>query len=507
MLCVPSTIRILAYVSILADAFLIGQPILCKQSPQKSTFRSYSARLLDILQTFAIMPLDRTLAFCIRQQRKREKGFSIRTRLLICMCIVLMPLTVVCALCGIILRSILQPFRSNIIFKERAGENPLPDATNKLKICSLNVAMSEFETLNAAFQVAKPSDRVNDILFTVLRQDPDVICLQEVFDHRSVAKLCHSLNKKGYHVVAQVDTAFLFGFSSGLLIATKFPFASVHFRRFQSAQGLEILADKGFLLLEYHSQGALSNFRENLQIVCTHLQSGSSSFDLCTTRFAQLEQMRSFISPKSSCEKPVILIGDFNMFYDANVSKRSKNDNEFQKYADYVLNPCDIRCMKPFDHARNMCPLAAKFGWHHVALVHGQDAEINLPMYARGSTSDMSLDFVQESRLAIGNYLPGYNNPKHIGWRGRFLRVFDHSLSEFERGMALLLATEEKVFEEADSHFEQYIPRNYARCLDHIFHTGCGDGISWRAESFVPWGPRNGICTDHHLIVGCITAA
>ena len=513
MLCISSALRCFFICGVFFDLLIIGRPFLCKSGPQNSIYRSVVARCLNFLQKLCIYPIDRTLALCIRRYRKKKDrvGYFASFFILIACAPVSLPL----AFIGVIIRAILQPFRSRMLFRERSvniveGESAL-DGDVRYKICSLNIAMSEFDAMNAAFQVGPSSFRVNDVLFTVLRHNPDVVCLQEVFDPECVEVLSRAFAAKGFNVVAHTDSAFGMGISSGLLVATKYWPETLHFQKFASAKGMEILAKKGFLSLEHRIRTDLHSSACSFQIVCTHLQAGSTSLELCQARFAQLREIETFLEQKSKdnddreenghrCD---ILVGDFNMFFDKNIEP--KDCSVSSDYNHFFVDQHNERCLKGFDFARNMSLYADYASWNHVPVDKMNDDVWCFPAYSRGSTTDMGISYVRDSKEAIHSILHGkvdlsFESSAAFTTFARFVQLFGIILPSNRIGSSQTHC--QRILEQVDETFAQYIPRNYARCLDHIFYTKELPSVAWRAQTFVPWGPEYGICTDHHLLVG-----
>ena len=495
----------------------MGLPFRCKESPQRGVFRSFVARCLNYVHHLCIQPLDSIIAFTVRcylRPRSTSKLNLVFAMPIFFFAIVTFPI----ALIGVFLRIAIYPFRSNIVCRDRsiAFESSISDlqaqrsansAADEVRIVSVNVAMSEFETMNAAFQVPASKKRVNDIVISVLRHDPDVICLQEVFHSLCADAIASLLCDHGYFVAFQSDTAAPFSLSSGLLMASKVPFRNCTFEKFDRYVGLESLAAKGFLAFECNFDHNIPGLSSTLQLITTHLQSGSSTLDMCTTRFHQLSQIHRFIQEQKcadslsahsslmkSSTKSTIIAGDFNMFYDTDISECSENERvKNLDFNEFFVESQDIRCLKTNDHARNLHVYTTKRNWNHL------DCPVDAttlasPMYSRGSTIDMAARTVRNSLSFVSRALSEKTPTK----QGLSLKA------DFDEQYTQLLKCP-NVLSDIDSYLDRMIPRNANRSLDHIFLVDVPPNLSCHGRLLIPWGPHCGICSDHYVMIGTLS--
>jgi hypothetical protein len=151
-----------------------------------------------------------------------------------------------------------------------------------------------------------------------LQQDPDVVCLQEVFLQQMQDLYSSLFSRAGFIVIVPRDKGFSF-FPSGLLCLvkmTRFQVLSHRFEPFLSHDFVEIGANKGFQLLVLQSKvtGRL------VSLINTHMQSTTvmtvfeSKAGIQRILREQFDQMvNAFPAPcEYSVKTPTFVVGDFN---------------------------------------------------------------------------------------------------------------------------------------------------------------------------------------------------
>lgn len=174
--------------------------------------------------------------------------------------------------------------------------------------------------------------RIFKIAEKILEEDPDVLCLNEVFDIRDALYLVNALQKRYAHFVIHCGTRTL-GTTSGLFFATKFAVEDVSFTPFakDALYGLAKYAEKGFLSVKTKdSKGPIANF------ITTHLQHSDQaafpSYEEEMSRKKELECIMEHISPAEDA----ILAGDLNL-EDAEFVKTSAHIySQFNKTVSYL---------------------------------------------------------------------------------------------------------------------------------------------------------------------------
>ena len=177
-------------------------------------------------------------------------------------------------------------------------------------------------------------NKINNIINYISNSDSDVICLQEVFEPRSMWLIVNDYNvfkKYPYFLSGDMHNRFLIGENSGLLVLSKKPIIFHQFTPFMKSSCPDFYAAKGALYFSI----------DNYNFITTHLQSSN-----CSLACAQLK----FILNKSPFNSKVILLGDLNtsdpfttMGVDTNLQKHTHDsgcllDHIIPVYNDIVMN-------------------------------------------------------------------------------------------------------------------------------------------------------------------------
>jgi len=174
---------------------------------------------------------------------------------------------------------------------------------NKINIISWNIACLPSK-INF---ISNPKKRINAIIQILKNISPDIICLQEAFDHKVVNKIIENLPE--YHF-ALTPTTYSFMCYDGLLIASKFPIENTHFQSYGRGTGEECLVEKCILSASIY----LPFLKESILIHNTHLQSdGIFSFSRLDMKH-RIKQTK--IMTNQITKNPIalnILCGDFNI--------------------------------------------------------------------------------------------------------------------------------------------------------------------------------------------------
>lgn len=162
------------------------------------------------------------------------------------------------------------------------------------------------------FFVKHRRERVLSIAEYLVKQNADVICLQEAFDVEHRVFLAEKLKTHGYyaaygtHRMRKILFLKVFDATGGLLIFSKFPIRSSHFTsfsRYQNSALGEFLAQKGFL------ETMLETPRGLLRVVNTHLHEETPWF---IDKSIRLRQLRQLFDVMNGGDIPTILTGDLN---------------------------------------------------------------------------------------------------------------------------------------------------------------------------------------------------
>ncbi len=153
--------------------------------------------------------------------------------------------------------------------------------------------------------------RISKIIEKILNEDPDVLCLNELFDINDAIYLVGALQNRYAHFVIQCGTRTL-GINSGIFFATKFGIQNINFTSFpkEMSVGNTKYAEKGFLTLKtYDCNGPIA------KLILTHLQHSGEpehpTFKEEFTRKQQLYMVLQEIDPYT--DENVVLSGDLNL--------------------------------------------------------------------------------------------------------------------------------------------------------------------------------------------------
>ncbi|XP_056407576.1 sphingomyelin phosphodiesterase 5-like isoform X2 [Hyla sarda] len=163
-----------------------------------------------------------------------------------------------------------------------------------------------------------------DCLFEVsvdFPQDPDFICLQEVFDGRASRKLRRCLGSSYPYILYDVGPTgphccgFKF-FNSGLFLASRHPLLNAKYYIYPNGRGEDALASKGLLCVKVH----LGSTEQKQSIVgyinCTHLHAPESDAAIRCDQMSLILQWVSDFQAENSQDGELVafdvLCGDLN---------------------------------------------------------------------------------------------------------------------------------------------------------------------------------------------------
>ncbi|MBS0627104.1 MAG: endonuclease/exonuclease/phosphatase family protein [Verrucomicrobia bacterium] len=177
------------------------------------------------------------------------------------------------------------------------------------------------------------SDRVDRLIAQIEESDPDVLCLNEVFDIRDAHYIANALKNRYAHFIFQCGPRSI-GTNSGLFFATKFSVSDIQFKAFPKEMLVDTAkyCEKGVLLVDVKdSKGEIAT------IALTHAQHSDQvrhgSRQEKKARTDELEFIMESLARKTS----VVLTGDINM--DDDEMKEPDNIaiyNQFVKNTTYI---------------------------------------------------------------------------------------------------------------------------------------------------------------------------
>ena len=184
--------------------------------------------------------------------------------------------------------------------------------TKKIKIISFNIcAIPWWGNI-----FGDPINRIDKIIEFLEKKNPDIICLQEVFDKNIFFIIKTRLCKYNFYKPT-TQKNFL---DSGLLILSKTKIIQNDYDKFSDSCGEDRCSDKGFMYITTKILG------KNFTIINTHLNADAvfSTYRTCEEiRIKQIDQIiRKF---KDKLRHDTFLCGDFNIDFTTSTGKKIYN--------------------------------------------------------------------------------------------------------------------------------------------------------------------------------------
>ena len=151
--------------------------------------------------------------------------------------------------------------------------------------------------------------RLEELFCNILKNDYDVVCLQEVFNDNvtdRMNRIKKFANKNKFYLYCPTDIIFCKSFtSSGLCIMSKYPIVDSDFIKYRTKVCFpNVLSNCGFLSV------TVLNDNKRITIINLHLQSGVSKIQE-NIRYKQIDEIYEYINQQLPSEN-VIVTGDFN---------------------------------------------------------------------------------------------------------------------------------------------------------------------------------------------------
>jgi endonuclease/exonuclease/phosphatase family metal-dependent hydrolase len=212
--------------------------------------------------------------------------------------------------------------------------------------------------------------RASKIVQTLKHSDYDVLCLQEAFIKKIERRLRIDLQEQyPYFANLPVYKKLWKAVNSGIVVMSRYPIVYAQGIIYDAAVGIDRTGQKGALLVELEVNG------KAVQVVCTHLQSGSGkrSQAIRDRQYAQIYER--LLKPFERPGVPQILAGDLNTeqrdssrykrmlcslrMKDTNPQSQdcsydgalcelvSKSEHPYREYIDYVLYRTNQALMRP----------------------------------------------------------------------------------------------------------------------------------------------------------------
>jgi endonuclease/exonuclease/phosphatase family metal-dependent hydrolase len=175
---------------------------------------------------------------------------------------------------------------------------------NPLKVFTYNAFMLPWYASNSS-----QNERAKLIADYLLKEDFDVICLQEVFTRKSYKIITRKLNDKYYNTGRPYRKWYKF-VNSGLVIYSKYPIVDQRFYRYRGLKHADGLSSKGILAVTLEIDKDNDKY---VQLINTHLQAQQGKkYERIRKRNYQLIKDK-IINGYHNKDYPLILTGDYNI--------------------------------------------------------------------------------------------------------------------------------------------------------------------------------------------------
>jgi endonuclease/exonuclease/phosphatase family metal-dependent hydrolase len=188
-------------------------------------------------------------------------------------------------------------------------------------------------------------NRAAAITNAVGAMDPDIICLQEVFDEDARDVFVQNLRPRYPHQVPKSSTTDLSPEDSGLFFASKLPIKWHGFEEFEDAEPgtFDAASDKGIFGARIDVSARLQAIKY-LHVFNTHLQATEAYH---ATRAKQLTQARHFMvkvltGVHDTAHAGAVLVGDLNILAEVLIAEALHPTAEYRSMVSRLGYPRDL---------------------------------------------------------------------------------------------------------------------------------------------------------------------
>lgn len=225
-----------------------------------------------------------------------SKTWEISSRILAAFTIpVIFPISLPLKFTAEIITALFHP--KNCLYKDHHPKKPTTKATNTLSILNWNICGLPGGLPTFFGGVAPFDKRVQEIAKFILKQDCDIICLQEAHDVNATKILSNTLKNRYRHVYTNIGSKG-FQHNSGLIVLSKKMLSNTKFTPF-SFKGKQFGVNKGMFSFEV----------DNYKIITTHLQPYTDKKD----QNIRLKELELCLKELNTTHQTKILCGDLNI--------------------------------------------------------------------------------------------------------------------------------------------------------------------------------------------------
>lgn len=236
---------------------------------------------------------------------------------------------IIVSLPAALLRAFTTKFRKNYSYspaipptsaRKTASNHPSMTPTKELKIMTWNTGLGP-DIMSVTNRLNKQKKRINDLMKMIIKKQPNVIALQEVFDDAATNALVKGLNQNGYDCIHSIHSTSPIALSSGLLLAVKrnsgikLTIEEIKTFKFTNLKGPDAYSGKGAVGVKLRVSTD-DGINKKLLVLNTHLQ---ASYDDKGYGHVRQQQIRSLAHTVNQWKRQdidqkasVILCGDLN---------------------------------------------------------------------------------------------------------------------------------------------------------------------------------------------------
>lgn len=249
------------------------------------------------------------------KKEKKLLGVAIRIAS-VALAILLIPFALISSAISFPLRFITHTFRPSISFidnsssaeaKGKKSEELLLTKESPLSIRTHNVGFVT-SAMSIAGDLRPPEERAREIVKSIVEDPhkPDIIFFQETFQKNATKILAEGI-KEEYPYITHTIAPHLSGFSSGSMVASKYPIEEVYFQKFGHMSGPEKLSPRGITRIRLQSsKGPILLYGVHTQALI-----GESRAKARLKQIGEMKEMMARDREKVPAI-PQILMGDFN---------------------------------------------------------------------------------------------------------------------------------------------------------------------------------------------------
>ncbi|MBF8262852.1 MAG: smcL [Parachlamydiales bacterium] len=198
------------------------------------------------------------------------------------------------------------------------------EPTKDLSVLQMNVCLPPWNFAHFAGGTCKDETvRVKEISELILKENPDIVCLQETYDIESSYSIVKNLSDSYATFYMHIGTPTLVvAMPSGLFVASKMPISNPEFTSFERIPHCESMVKKGIF----------SFSTSQLDWMATHFSpSPDDTHPSQESIEARRDEQSLVLERAKSQERPLFLVGDLNIVWGA---EEYYSSPLFQKAAD-----------------------------------------------------------------------------------------------------------------------------------------------------------------------------